>query len=308
MFSLRQVKTFVTVAENKSFTIAAKLLYMTQPAVSAQIKVLEERLEVRLMERNDKNITLTEAGELFYEESKKILSIYDGFIESISELKGVRRGKLFLAASTIPGEYIIPKILGGFGRLYPGLEISLKISDTGMVVDQLVKKSVDIGIIGAVVKNEGLRLQELMRDELILISSFNSNHKCEEITIEELIKTNLVLRESESGTRMVFHNKLKEFGIDTKKLRVIMELGSTRAIITAVESGMGIGVASKLAAQDAITMGKISEVKVKGLDFHRWLYLAWNENSYLSYAAKAFLSYIETKGEKLKSANWSKQL
>lgn len=292
MFSLRQVKAFVTVAENKSFTKAAKLLYMTQPAISAQIKALEERLEVQLMERNDKNLVLTEAGEIFYTEAQKILSLYEGFMEAIDELKGVKRGRLFLAASTIPGDYVLPRVMGDFNKNYPNVEVSLKISDTGMVVEQILNRTVDIGLIGAPVKNDSLHLEEFIKDELIIVGAPGYIGKRKEITIEELAASNLILRELDSGTRMVFYEQLKKHGIDTKKLAVVMELGSTRAIITAVESGLGLSVVSRLAAMDSLVMGKVCEIKVKGFVSGRALYIAWNENKYQSHAVKAFLKFL----------------
>ncbi len=291
MINLRQLKAFVAVAENRSFTRAAKILYMTQPAVSAQIKALEERLDIRLMERTDKSIVLTEAGDMFLEEARKILSLFEGFTEAIDELKGVRRGRLCLAASTIPGEYILPKIIGDFKTAFPGIELSLKISDTGMVAEQLLMRTADIGIMGAPVKNEALHLEEFFNDELIVIGGPGSQKN--EMSLDELVETDLILREPDSGTRMVFLQKLKKHNIDTKKMRVVMELGSTRAIITAVESGLGLSVVSRLAAQDALKLGKIREVKIRQAAFERPLYLAYNKNKYQSYACKAFLKHLE---------------
>jgi len=294
MLSLRQLKAFVTVAETRSFTKAAKILYLTQPAVSAQLKALEDRLGVQLMERNDKTIMMTEAGQLLYEESQKILSLYDGLKEAIDELRGVRRGKLLLAASNIPGEYILPKLIGDFSRIYPGVETVLKISDTGMVAEELLKKTVDIGIIGAAVKSETLHLQEFISDELIIVSAPYDGDRDKEISLTELVESDFILRELESGTRMFFYNRLKELGIEPRKLNIVMELGSTRAIITAVESGLGISIVSRLAAQDALSLGKIREIKLKNATFHRCLYLAWNKNKYQSYTSRAFIKFIET--------------
>lgn len=297
MFNLRQLKAFVAVVEKKSFTKAARILYMTQPAISAQIKALEERLEIQLLERNDKNIMLTEAGSIFYEEAYKIISLYDGFVDIINDLKGIKRGKLCLAASTIPGEYVLPKIIGGFSKIYPGIELSLKIADTGMVADMLLKRTVDVGMIGAPIKDESLHLEEFLKDELVVISAPGVN-SVNELTVMDLAESDLVLREAESGTRMVFLKKLKEHGVDPKKLRVVMELGSTRAIITAVENGLGLSMVSRLAAADALKLGSIREVKIKGATFERPLYLAWNRNKHQSHGTKAFLRHVELlKGE-----------
>ncbi len=291
MISLRQLNAFVAVAENMSFTKAAKMLYMTQPAVSAQIRALEERLEIQLLERMDKSVVLTEAGEIFLEEARKILTLYDGFTEVVHELKGVRKGRLCLVASTIPGEYILPRIIGDFKRSFPGVEISLKIFDTGMVAEELLLRKADIGIMGAIIKNEALHMEEYLDDELIVIS--DAKFEKTEMTLQELMETDLVLREPESGTRMVFLQKLKNNNIDTKKMRVVMEVGSTRAIITAVESGLGLSVVSRLAARDALQLGKVREVKILDAVLRRPLYLAYNKNKYQSHACRAFLKHLE---------------
>lgn len=291
MINLRQLKAFVTVAEKKSFTHAAKIMYMTQPAISAQIKALEDRLDIRLIERSDKNVILTEAGELLYDEARQILALYDGFKEALDELKGFRRGKLQILASTIPGEYVLPRLLGEFGKLYPGIQLSLKIEDTGKVVEQLVKRKVDIGFIGALVHNEFLHSEPFVNDELIIIGPPNRN--VQEMTLEELLNSNMILREPESGTRMEFYERLKGFGVDTGKIKLAMELGSTRAVITAVEQGIGLSAVSRLAAQDALSLGKISEIKIKDASFKRTLYLVWNVNKYKNYATRAFLNFLE---------------
>lgn len=291
MINLRQIQAFVAVAENKSFTNAAKLMYMTQPAVSAQIKALEERLEIKLIERTDKNVILTEAGELFYEEARRILALFNGFVEAVDELKGFRRGKLKIAASTIPGEYVLPKLLGGFGRIYPGIQLNLKIADTGKVVDQLIKGQADIGFIGAYIKNDHLHVDEFISDELIIIGA--PHEAPAQITLDQLAGLKFILREADSGTRMEFHEHLKKLGIDADKLNVVMELGSTRAIITAVESGLGVSAVSAIAAEDALALGKVREIKVWDVCFNRRLYLAWNVNKYQNYAARAFLNYLK---------------
>lgn len=293
MINLRQLKAFVTVAEKRSFTHAAKIMFMTQPAISAQIKALEDRLDICLIERSDKNVILTEAGELLYDEARQMLALYDGFLEAIDELKGFRRGKLQILASTIPGEYVLPKILGEFGKIYPGIQLSLRIEDTGKVVDQLIKRKVDIGFIGAPVHNESLHIEEFVTDELIIIRSPKRDGAKDEMTLEELLNSNMVLREPESGTRMEFFERLRGFGVDTGKIKVAMELGSTRAIITAVEQGIGISAISRLAAEDALSLGKISEIKIKNASFKRTLYLVWNVNKYKNYATRAFLKFLE---------------
>lgn len=294
MFNLRQLKAFVTVVDYKSFTRAAKALFMTQPAISAQIKALEERLDVQLMERNDKNVVLTEEGQIFYDEAKKILSIFDGFIDTMDEIKGIRRGKLCIGASTIPGEYIIPRMLGDFARKYPGLQLSIKISDTGYVVEQLLKRTVDLGFIGAPIKNDMIELEAFVDDELVIIAPPMESGKDITLTGPELLKYKFILREAESGTRMVFYDQLKKLNCNPEEIKVAMELGSTRAVISAVESGLGISVVSRYAAEDALTLGKVSQIHIENLSMVRALYLAWNKYKYQSQPIKAFLDFARS--------------
>lgn len=192
MFNLRQLKSFVYVAQQKSFTKAAKLLYMTQPAVSAQIKALEERLDVQLMERNDKQVVLTEAGEIFLVEAERILASYERIVESLDELKGLRRGHLRIAASTIPGEYILPKFIGRFKEKYPQIEIELVISDTGQVIESLRERTADLGVTGARIKNDVVKFEKLLDDELVLITSSASPiGQKKQVTVADLQKENI---------------------------------------------------------------------------------------------------------------------
>lgn len=293
MINLRQLKAFVAVAEQGSFTKAAKLLYMTQPAVSAQIKALEERLEIQLLERHDKSIALTDAGKLLLIEAGKMLSLYEEFLDALDELKGVRRGRLVIGASTIPGEYLLPQYIGGFKSKYPDIEVVLKIADTGRVVDLLKNRSIHLGIIGAPVKEDNLALTPVAKDELILIAA--TNHplaKGKKVQVDGILKTAFVLREPGSGTRMVIERMLAQKGMELSNLQVIMELGSTRAVITAVEAGLGISMVSRLAAKESLQLQKIKEIKVDGWNTERSLYLARNETIYLSHATQAFINYL----------------
>lgn len=292
MISLRQLQAFISVGEHQSFTKAAKELYMTQPAVSAQIKSLEDKLDVQLLDRNDKTISLTGAGELLFEDAKKIMGVYQGFLESLDDLKGLRSGKLSLLASTIPGEYVLPQVIGSFVRQYPTVEVKLNITDTGNVVSSLLARNADLGVIGARVENEQLALEELIRDELIVIGPADTQFRNRLCSMEELVKEPWILREAGSGTRMVFAQKLAEAGIDSGEIRVVMELGTTRAVISAVECGLGLGIVSRLAAHDSLQLGKISEVNLSSGAIYRSLYLAWNNNKYQSFAARVFQAVL----------------
>jgi DNA-binding transcriptional LysR family regulator len=177
-----------------------------------------------------------------------------------------------------------------------------------VVVQQLVGGDIDLGIIGAPVKHETITLSEFIRDELIIIGPATDGNRDLELTPGELVASKLILREPDSGTRMMFCKTLENNGFDTQRLRVVMELGSTRAIITAVESGLGLSVVSRLSALDALQLGKVSEVKVSGMGtLERSLYLAWNHNRYISYSARAMLAYLEKHKDRMNKLIWSRK-
>jgi DNA-binding transcriptional LysR family regulator len=293
VFSLRQLKAFVAVAEEGSFTRAAKILYMTQPAVSAQIKVLEDRLEIQLFDRQDKNIILTDAGELLLSKAKNILNVYDGLLDALGELKGIRQGRLVIGASTIPGEYLLPQLIGSFKKEFPGVEVVLKIADTGRVVEMIKSRSIHLGIIGASIVTDNIKLTPVSEDELIMIAA--ADHplaKRNKVHGDEIIKTPFILREPGSGTRMVLEQMLKRNLMSFDDLKIIMELGSTRAVITAVEAGLGISMVSRLAVDEALRLNRIREIKVDGWQVMRSLYLVRNDTGYVSHAAQAFIEHL----------------
>lgn len=292
MVNLRQMKTFMVVAEEKSFTKASRELFMTQPAVSAQIKALEVDLGIQLIERIDKKVILTEAGEIFLKSAVKIMAIYNETTTALDEIKGVKRGRLKLGASNIPGEYLLPKYIGAFKSKYPHIEVSLKISDTGAIVDLLKQRKIELGIIGAKINEDEVEYDEFQMDELVVIAHPQNPLVGKKLHLKDFIESPLILREATSGTRIVILNHLKNLKISPDKLNLTMELGSTRAVITAVEANLGISIVSKWAAEEALKLKKISPLKIPELEIKRSLYIACQRNGYLSYASECFKNFL----------------
>lgn len=289
MASVKQLKTFVTVVEQKSFTKAARVLFMTQPAVSAQIKALEEDLGVQLIERLEKGIALTEAGKILYHEARRFLEHYERAINLIEETRNLKTGHLTIGASTIPGEYILPRFLGRFHNLYPGIKIHLLIADTGMIHKELLERRVEIAFMGAKLDDRRLEFAEFTDDELIFVCA--PHHPLagrQEVKLEEIAAEKFILRESTSGTRLVLEKYLAERGLELEKEQIVMEVGSTRAVITAVEEGLGISIVSRWAVQDSLKLGKLKELKLAEGRIIRPLYMARWRRQYLSRAARAF--------------------
>lgn len=293
ILNFRQLLIFLTVAELGSFTKAANKLYMTQPAISWQIKSLETELGLKLIERRERNITLTEAGILFYNDAKRLYHLYEKLLADMEEYKGLGSGKIRLGASTIPGEYLLPTYIGKFKELYPETKITLSIADTQTIVEKLLGDSIQLGVIGAQIEEAKLILTPFLKDELILIADINHPWaQNQEVNLADLASKSYVLREKGSGTRMVLAQELMERQISLEDLNVVMELGSTRAVITAVIAGLGLSWVSRWAAAESLSLGHIREVNIKGLKIERVIYLATRRNRTLSPLTKAFEEFL----------------
>ncbi|MEW6662038.1 MAG: selenium metabolism-associated LysR family transcriptional regulator [Bacillota bacterium] len=291
--NIKQLQVFVAVARELSFTRAANSLYMTQPAVSWQIKSLEEELEIQLLERRDRYVALTQAGEEFLAYAISMVNTWEQSLAMIGELKGFQRGHLNIASSTLPGEYLLPQAIGGFRKRYPGVKIRLSIQDTGEVVEKVLSDQAHLGVIGAKVENEGLELNSFYIDELVFIASpDHSLLEYEEVELEDLLQYPFVLREQGSGTRMAFEDQLMLQGLRLSDLTVSMELGSTRAVISGVEAGLGLSLVSRLAVEQSLALGKAVVLPVKGFSAQRELYLAARQGRKLSPLASLMKNWL----------------
>ncbi|MFZ5649395.1 MAG: selenium metabolism-associated LysR family transcriptional regulator [Bacillota bacterium] len=293
--NLKHLETFILVAELQSFTAAARKLYMSQPAVSFQIKSLEEDLQVTLFQRGDKRLGLTAAGKILYPEAKKMVLRYQKIKSGIDDLKGLKSGHLVVGASTTPGEYLVPLMIGEFRRLYPGVGVSLQVAGSGQVFRWVKDREIDVGVTGSAASGNWLWCERWIEDDLALIVP--PEHpwaKRDDIDKEELLAEPLILREPGSGTRRSFEQKIVEAGLDPARINLAMELGSTRAIITAVQAGLGVSVVSVWAARDALDLGKIKRV-TPPVDMKRYLYLVGSRQAADSPVIEEFLVLLRTK-------------
>jgi len=294
--NFKQLEAFIWVSELQSFTKASRQLFMSQPAVSFQIKALEENLQVSLFQRGDKKVILTEAGRLLYPEAKQLIRHYNRIKAGLDDLKGLKTGHLVLGASTIPGEYLLPILIGGFKEKYPGIKITLKVAGSGQVGRWVREREIDFGITGAPIDWEGTECVSWLKDQLVLIVP--PSHPwadMSEVNLEDLKNETLILRERGSGTRRTLEQKLSEHNISLEKLPCGMELGSTRSVITAVEANLGISFVSKYAVRETVSLGHVKEVKLRGIDLSRYLYQIRHSQGMGGFALEAFITYINDK-------------
>ena len=259
----RRLQVFHTVAKLLSFTRAADALHMTQPAVTFQVRQLEEYFNTRLFDRTHNKISLTEAGRRVYEFSDKIFDLYAEMENAVRELTGEVSGVLIIGASTTIAEYMLPALLGDFRHEYPDVSVRLKVSNTEGIVGMVENNVIDLGVVEAPVANKNLAVELCRMDQLVCIVP--PNHPLasrETIPATELAQYPYICREEGSGTREVILEYLDEAGIPSNQLDVIMELGSPEAIKGAVEAGIGITILSRATLAKELKLGTLVAVNL----------------------------------------------
>lgn len=242
----RRLQVFHSVATHLSFTKAAEALHMTQPAVTFQVRQLEEYFNTRLFDRTHNRISLTEAGKRVYDIGGRIFELYAEMEHAIKELTGEVSGVLIIGASTTIAEYMLPALLGDFKAKYPDVSVRLKVSNTEGIVSMVENNVIDLGVVEAPVANKNLAVELCKKDQLVAIVS--PNHPLatkEKLDVKDLVSNPYICREEGSGTREVITEYLHSVGVNPNELDIIMELGSPEAIKGAVEAGIGIAVLSK---------------------------------------------------------------
>jgi len=290
--NFKQLEAFVRVAEMQSFTRAAKQMFMSQPAISFQIKALEVHLQVSLFWRDEKKVILTEAGRLLLPEARQMLGHYKKIRAGLESLRGLETGRLSVGAGTIPGEYLLPIFIGMFREYHPGVKVKMRIAGSGDVINWIKEREIDIGVVGSAVSGDNLELISWLDDELVLVVPAGHRWAGKIIDVIELAEEKYIIREEGSGTRRSIEGILKKSGFALEKIEVEMELGSTRAVISAVQAGLGVGFVSRWAAVEALAAGKISEAKINEINMNRQLFIVRYTPGIANYAADAFFEFL----------------
>jgi DNA-binding transcriptional LysR family regulator len=254
----RRLQVFFTVARLLSFTRAAEVLHMTQPAVTFQVRQLEEQLDTRLFDRNHNRVTLTEAGRIVYRYAERIFDLYTEMEAAMREFKGTVGGSLILGASTTVAEYLLPTLLGSFLRSEPKVGISLRVGNTESVVAMVEESEIDLGVVEAPVTNRNLIVQPCMIDQLYLI--LPPDHPLAtraRVDLEAFIDEPFVCREEGSGTREVIMDYLARQGFGRNRLGLCLELGSQEAIKGAVAAGIGVSILSETVIAKEVMLGQL---------------------------------------------------
>ena len=274
--NLEYLRTFASVVEHGSLSAAARAKRISQPAVTKQMQRMESEIGLPLLVRGSRRpLELTPAGERLLVFARETLARFETLERELAALKTAGPGTLIVAASTIPGEHVLPALLAEFRKAHPDVEIRLTISDTADVIEKLLADEADLGVIGSAPTKPGLRLEALVADEIVLVVPPDHPFAGRgSVPVEELGGQPLILREEGSGTRRSVEQALAGAGLSLGAEDVAFTLGSTQAILQAAAQGLGLGFASARAAFRAEADGHLACVRLADVDLTRSLYLA----------------------------------
>ncbi len=260
----RRLKVFHAVAKLLSFTKAAESLHMTQPAVTFQVRQLEEYFNTRLFDRTHNKVNLTPAGNKVYEFADRIFDLYDEMENSVRELTGEISGALTIGASTTIAEYMLPTLLGQFKAKYPEINIRLKVSNTEGIVSMVEHNVIDLGVVEASVSNKNLIVEMCHDDQLVVVAppSHELSKQSSPVKPEQLKALPFICREEGSGTREVIMEYLHDNDVSNTEMNFCLELGSPEALKGAVEAGMGISILSRSTIAKELKLKTLCEIQL----------------------------------------------
>lgn len=293
--NLKQLEAFICVAEAKSFSAAARKLYLTQPTVSAHISALEKELGARLFARTTKEVELSQEGERLYGNAKKMLQLEKNILRDFTqkEVSGIQ--KIVVGASTVPGQYILPQILSLFARTYPGNQLELKEADSMEVVRLVQEGEVEIGFTGTSVTDPACVFEPFYADHLVVVTPNIERYRKYEQTgfpLEQFYKERWIVREEGSGTRKETERCLKEMGLDLSRLETVATISNQEAIKKSVGADMGISILSGAAAEDFVRQGILLRFSLGSGEIYRNLYMVWSKNHKPGKAARLFIRFV----------------
>ena len=292
----RQLAAFCAVVERKSFSQAADRLGVTQPAVSLQIRSLEQRLGTQLLDRSGRRVEPTEAGLRLYASAQKLLAQEEQLLRDVAGADGSTvGGTLELGASTGPGGTVVPLLLCEFGELHPDVRVRLTVSDTQSVVDRVADRELELGAVGAARRHRGVVFEPFFRDELVLAVPPGHAFAGRTISLDDLRSAPLIVMQDGAGVRQVIEDELRTVGVRLRDLDVRAELGLQESVRSAVAAGHGVTFISRTALDADLAAGTIASARVRGLDPVREIFLVRSSGRAETRAAQAFVDFARTR-------------
>jgi DNA-binding transcriptional LysR family regulator len=299
-FDFRQLEIFCKVVELKSFSKAAHAVFLAQPSVSERIATLESRIGTQLLDRLGRQVVPTGAGKLLYKHACLLLDMKKHTCNEMQGFLGIKKGEIHIGGSTIPGEYIFPKILENFREKHPLVTVTLTVSDTSDIEKRVINGKFELGVVGSKSTSDNLICRELWKDELVL--AVPTEHKWagkKQVSFENLSKEPIILRETGSGTLKIIKEYLKTpVAKDINSLNIVARLGSSTAVKEGIKSGLGISILSLRAIDTELNAGILKALKIENLTMLRKFYLIRDKRRNVSPLCNAMLDFLTTTSEK----------
>src|SRR5438093_244808 len=288
----RQLAAFCAIVERKSFSEAAERLGVTQPAVSQQIRSLEDRLGQQLLDRSGRRVEPTEAGNRLYRSAQRMLALERQLLDEVAgDAEGPLRGQLALGASTGPGGTVVPVLLCEFAEANPDVTVDLTISDTQTIVEQVARRELELGVVGATPRNRSVAYEPFFHDEVILVCPPEHRFAGKTVALEDLRDEQLIAMQEGAGVRQVIDDELRDAGARLSDLGVRLELGLQESVKSAVEAGHGVTFISRTAVERELENGTLAEARVRGLEPSREISLVRAGGRVSTRVADAFVRF-----------------
>jgi DNA-binding transcriptional LysR family regulator len=296
LMDTRQLAAFCAVVERRSFSQAAEQLGVTQPAVSLQIRSLEKRLGTQLLDRSGRRVEPTEAGNRLYRSAQRLLAMEEQLLADLGdEAEGELAGRLEIGASTGPGGTVLPVVLAEFQQLHPGVHVALAVSDTQHVVEQVARREVELGVVGASRRHRGVVFEPFFHDRVVLAVPRGHRFAGQTVTLEQLKGEPLVLMQEGAGVRQVIEEELRAAGVRLRDLDVRLELGLQESARSAVIGGFGVTFISRSAIEADLAAGTVATARVEGLEPSREISLVRSTGRAETRVAQAFVEYARSR-------------
>jgi DNA-binding transcriptional LysR family regulator len=300
-FDLRQLEVFVKVVGLRSFSKAGEEVHLAQASVSERIATLESMVGAKLLDRMGRTITPTKAGELLYHHARRLLEGKKAACLEMQDFLGVKQGEISIGGSTIPGEYILPKVVGLFSKQYPRITVTLTIADSEEIENRVLDGEFELGVIGRRSTNKHAANHELWKDELVL--AIPSTHRLagkKEVTIQDIIHEPFILRELGSGTLKSMEPYLQGAGLEgIDSLNIVARLGTSTAVKEGIKAGLGISILSVVALDTELKAGVVKALRLKGIPMFRHFHLIRDKRRTASPISRSLMDFLITTPEPL---------
>jgi len=292
---LWQLHIFCRVVECKSFSKAAEAVHLSQPTVSSHIRALEEHFGCVLVDRLSREAAPTHAGRLLYGYARRMLALREEAQTALAQHQGRLQGHLAIGGSTIPGGYLLPRVIGKFKAAYPQIRPSLIIADTQRIIASVLDGTIELGVVGAESRDKSILQERLIDDRMRLIVP--ADHPwagLKRVSLDRLLREPFIVRERGSGTLRSIQECLQPMGRGVEELNIVAEMGSSEASRQGIKDKIGVSILSTLAVAEDIEAGSLKALPIEGLNLTRGLYLARRRQRSLSPLAAAFLEFLKS--------------